>query len=273
MSGHDVWNVETFDEELHGDLDVQSDIVRDYMITSSRQCLEREASDRKMPYPGNPYAGEFNWVTERIMRLMEARTIRAWHYTRMTDAEIGALRQRGIYLSTLDNIRLRFAAQVAAGVFSQEIADRLFADSPYQSDQRDSRSNKFWMVSHPVDIEDGSVELLLERWGGEAAYFCQQDPSLQDLLKRIGRPRVLEIAMPLVHSDHGLSAAEAVVATFGRTLGCRPDQHVFDLYTYQPLGAAHILGVHSEGEPNFGTMARGYPVGFVDVNTGRWNEK
>ena len=99
MSGHDgiidVWNVETFDDELRGDLDVHGDVIRDYMLTSRREWLEREASDRTMPYPENPYAGEFIWVKEHIMRLMEARTIRAWHYTRMTDEEIGALRQGG----------------------------------------------------------------------------------------------------------------------------------------------------------------------------------
>lgn len=33
------------------------------------------------------------------------------------------------------------------------------------------------------------------------------------MLKQLGRPRVLETAMPLVHSRHGYSAAEAVVAT------------------------------------------------------------
>ena len=267
----DVWSVEAFDDELRSDLDAHGNVINDYMLTSRRQWLEREASDRMMPHPENPYASEFTRVKEHIMRLMEERTIRAWHYTRMTDEETESLRQGGIYPSTLDNIRSRFAAQVAAGVFSQEIADRLFADSPYQSDQRDSRSNKFWMVSHPIKIEDGGVELLLESWGGEAAYFWQQDPNLQDLLKRIGRPRVLEVAVPLVHSRHSYSAAEAVLATFGRTLGCHPDKHAFDLYTYRSLGPAHILWVHSEGEPNFMAMARGYPVGFVDVNLGRWN--
>ena len=268
----DVWNVETFDAALLGDLEAHADVIRDYMLTSRRQWLEREASDHTMPYPENPYAGEFIWVTEHIMRLMEARTIRAWHYTRMTDDEIDRLREQGIYPSSLENIRARFAAQVAAGEFSQEIAAKLFADSPYQSDQRESRSNKFWMASHPVEIEDGGVELLLESWGGEAAYFWQRDAALQDLLKRIGRPRVLEIAMPLVHSCQGYSAAEAVVASFGRTLGCRPDKHAFDLYSHQRLDPAHILGVHSEGEPNFGAMARGYPAGFVNVNRGRWDE-
>jgi hypothetical protein len=269
----DVWDVETFDNELRSDLDAHADVIRNYMLTSRRQWLEREASDRTMPYPENPYAGAFQSVKEHIMRLMEARTIRAWHYTRLTDAEVDAFRQGGIYLSSLDTIRSRFAAQVAAGAFSQEVADRLFADSPYQSNQRGSRSGKFWMISHPVVVKDGGVELLLGSWGGESAYFWQQDEALQDMLKQIGRPRVLEIAMPLVHSHHGYSAAEAVVATYGRMLGCRPDKHAFDLYSHQPLGPDHVLAVHSHGETNFGTMARGYPAGFADVNLDRWDEE
>lgn len=113
------------------------------------------------------------------------------------------------------------------------------------------------MTSHPVHVEDGGVAPLLESWGGEAAYFWQNDPELQDLLKRIGRPRVLEIAMPLAHSRHSYSAAEAVVAAFGRRFGCRPDKGVFDLYTHQPLGPAHILTIHTEGEPSFAALARG----------------
>jgi hypothetical protein len=127
----DVWDVGTFDSELRGDLDTHADVIRDYMLTSRQQWLEREASDRTMSYPENPYAGEFMWVKEHIMRLMEVRTIRAWHYTRLTDAEVDVLRHGGIYPSSLDTIRSRLEAQVAAGAFSQEVADRLFADSPY----------------------------------------------------------------------------------------------------------------------------------------------
>lgn len=82
------------------------------------------------------------------------------------------------------------------------------------------------------------------------------------MLKQIGRP--------LVHSHHGYSTAVAVVATYGRLLGCRTDIHAD---THQPLGPEHVLAVHSEGEPNFGVMARGYPVGFDDVNLGQWDEE
>lgn len=261
----DVWNVETFDADLRDDLDAHAELIRDYFLTSEQQWLEREASDHTMPYQQNPHAGEFIWVTEHIMRLMEERTVRTWHYTRMTDEEVAVLRRNGIYLSTLGTIRERFDAQVAAGAFDRDIADRLFAESPFQSEQLDSRSNKFWMVSHPARVEDSSVELLLESWGGEAAYFWQRDPDCQALLRRIGRPRVLEIAMPLVHSNHGYSAAEAVVATYGRTLGCWPDRKAFDLYTHQPLGPEHVLAVHSEGDGTFSALARGYPAGYVEV--------
>lgn len=260
----DVWDLATFDDELRADLDAHADVIRDYMVTSRRQWLEREASDRTMPYPENPHAGEFIWVKEHIMRLMERRMIRAWHYTRLTDAEVAVLQKGGIYPSNLGNIRARLDAQVAAGAFNLEIAERLYGDSPYQSDQHDSRSGKFWMTSHPTAVDDGGVELLVESWGGEAVYFWQRDEALQDLLRHIGRARVLEIAMPLSYSRHGFSAAEAVVSTYGRTLGRCPDSHAFDLYSIEPLGPDHLLAIHSEGEPTYAALGRGYPVGYAE---------
>lgn len=261
----DVWNVNTFDAGLRGDLDVHADLIRNYFVTSKQLWLEREASDHTMPTPENPYAGEYNWVNEHIMGLMEERTIRAWHYTRMTDGEVTTLRRDGIYISTLDSIHKRFAVQVNAGAFSQNVADRLFADSPFQRGQLDARSNKFWMVSHPVNTEDSSVKLLLESWGGESAYFWQRDPDLQAILMRIGRSRILEIAVPLAYSRHSYSAAEAVVATYARTLGCCPDKGAFDLYTHQPLRAEHIQSIHSQGDLAYTNIARGYPAEYIDL--------
>lgn len=268
----DVWNIDTFDGDLRRDLDAQADDIRNYIVTSRHQCLEHEASDHTDPLPANPYTDAFNWVTEHIMGLMEVRTIRDWHYTRQTDAEIDALRRGGIYLSSLNSIQTRFAAQAATGAFTQEVADCLFADSPYQSAQIASRSDKFWMISHPVEINDSGVKPLLASWGGESAYFWQRNTELKDMLKRIGQPLVLEIAMPLVHSRHSYSAAVAVIATYGRMLGCQPDAHSFDLYTQQPLGREHIIAINSQGEPNFDAIARGYPSGFVNVNLNRWDE-
>jgi hypothetical protein len=225
----DTWNVETFDSALLADLSANAALIRDYLETSRQLSREREASTRLMAYPENPYAGDYLALKERLMSAMESRTIRAWHYTRLTDAEIHDVRQSGVHLSTIETLRARFARQVAAGLMTQEVAERLFADSPFQGDQHAARTGKFWMVSNPIVPTSSAVEPLLASWGGEAAYFWQQDPALETLLKTIGRPRVLEIAMPLAHSRHGYHAAEAVVATYARNRGCHPGRGCFGI--------------------------------------------
>lgn len=262
----DVWNVETFDEDLIAELRAHAELIRNYMMTDRRLYLEREASDHTMPYPTNPYGLDYMEFVEKVGRDMEARTIRAWHFTRLMDAEIDIIRSNGIYPSTLETVRRRLDIQVAGGVFSAEVADALFAASPFNfnSEQLESRSNKFWMTSHPRRvIDDSGVTLLLGNWGGESVYFWLRDTALQKLVASTGVPRVLEMAVPLDATRHAYSAGRAVVATFGRTVGCNPDREAFDLYSIRALGSEAVIAVHSEGEPHFAALARGYPSGFL----------
>lgn len=268
MSLIDVWNVETFDDDLTAHLHSAAGLIRNYLTTSRRQYLEREASGHTQPYPINPYGSDYVAFTDGLVPWMEARSIRVWHYTRLTDAEAEALLRDGIHLSDLTAIRRRLDAQVAAGAFSAEVAETLFADSPFQSEQFGSRSNKFWMVSHPHNIGDGSVELLLESWGGEAIYFWQRDPALQSLLKHLGRPRVIELAVPLATTNHAYSAGRAVVSAYARKLGCHADSEAFDLYARQALFPEAILKIPSEGDATFTGMGRVYPTGFGGLAQG-----
>jgi hypothetical protein len=155
--------------------------------------------------------------------------------------------------------------QVSARVLSAETADALYAASPFHH-QNDSRAGKFWMTSHPVSADNSGVELLLEHWGGEGVYFWLKDPKLIELVKSFGRPRVIELAVPLqvTPDTYSYSAAKAVAATFVRSLGCELDWSAFDLYATSALGADAVLNIHTEGEPNFAALACGYPTGFVD---------
>jgi len=260
----DVWNTETFDDALLAELNSERDLLRDYVLTDKRQFLEREAATGWVPHATNPYAAErYYFVEHVVMPAMAQRTIRAWHYTRLTDDETARLRAGGVHISNLDAIRRRLDAQVSARVLSAQTADALYAASPFHH-QNDSRSGKFWMTSHPISADNGPVELLLEHWGGEGVYFWLKDPKLVELVKSFGRPRVIELAVPLQVTPHAYSAAKAVVATFVMSLGCEPDWPAFDLYATSALGADAVLNIHTEGEPNFTALARGYPVGFVD---------
>jgi len=262
----DVWNVATFDVALLAELNSEQDLLRDYALTETRQFLEREAATGWVPTKSNPYAGQQIYFVEHvIMPLMEQRTIRAWHHTRLTDDETALLKSEGIYVSNLKTIRRRLDVQVSKGVLSAEDADELYAASPFHHSE-ETRSGKFWMTAHPrATIDDSGVELLLQHWGGEGVYFwLEKHPKLVELVQGLGRPRVIELAVPLRLTRQAYWAAKAVVATFARTLGCKHDWSDFDLYTASPLGAEAVLKIHTQGDSEYAALARGYPAGFVD---------
>lgn len=241
----DMADIATFDLGLLATLDQHASTIRDYMKTAHDHHIERKASDRKTPYPYNPHTQQFHALCQIVGNMMRERMIRAWHYTRLTEDEVSFLRERGIYLSTIESLRERLERQVTAGTLDPETAERLFLDSPLQGKDHEWRSDQFWLVSHSLAIDDCRVEPLMENWGGEAIYCGQRDQDTLAQLSRIGRPRVLEISVPLASTIYSVEAADAVIATFGRELGCQCDDAAFDFYVNRPLGPEHILKIHS----------------------------
>ena len=271
----DVWDCATFDAELMAQLESAADLMLRYYQTDHRIFLEHDlgrGAGRSMFRPDNPHAERFSRIKEAVAEEMDERTLRAWHYTRLTDAEVEALRRDGVHLSTPESLRQRLDAVVAAGALSQEMANHLYAASPFHSDQYETRTNRFWMTSHPVDVEDGGVEPLIKHWGGEVASMWVRDETLLVPLARLGRPRIIELAIPVRLADCSFSAGQAVIAAFTRSRGGIPEKLAFDLRVTSPLPPAAVLAVHTEGEPAFDGMGRRYPAAFVDVAIGRWKE-
>lgn len=259
----DVWDIESFDRELVDELHANSDLVHRYIATDREILLEREVSETRGLYRENPYAANYYRFLEELGRHLEARTIRAWHYTRLTGSEVEALQTAGTQLSTLKAIRERLDAQVASGQITVDIANALFEASPFHDkEQAGGRSNRFWMRSHPVGVDDGAVRLLVNNWGGEAVYFWLQDPRLKHIVAAIGKARVLEVRVPLDATHHAHCAAKAVVATFVQSTGGAPYFEAFDLCAIRALGPEAILAVHTEGEVTFNRVGRGYPISF-----------
>ncbi|CAN7350637.1 hypothetical protein [Rhizobium sp. LjRoot258] len=260
----DVWNLGTFDGALMRELEAKRDLLCNYERTGKKNYREQQAAKGWVPLKENPYADERQHILEQIvMPAMEQRTIRAWHYTRLTEDEANLLQSGGIYISNLAAIRKRLDTQVVAGVIPVESADALHEASPFHH-QTDSRSGKFWMTSHPFPPDDSGVELLLGHWGGEGVYFWLKDDRLIELVKLIGRSRVIEVAVPLHLTTSAYSAAKAVIATFVLAHGCEPEWSAFDLYTTSALGADAVLNVRTEGDSEFSALARGYPAQFID---------
>jgi len=259
----DVWSVAAFDPPLLALLETNAQLIRDYFDTSQRQFAEREASDHRGPHPTNPFGRSYMDFVETIMRDMESRSIRAWHYTRLTDGEVENMKAGGLHPGTLETLRKRLDQQAGLGFFSKADADLLYAGSPcHNREQQPGRLGKFWMAAIPIAQDDSLVELLLESWGGESTYFWQEDQRLQVLLRTIGLPRIIEIAVNLSNTNHSYWAAKAVVETYARTLGCKTDRIGFDLYTVNSLPATSILAIHTQGDEKFDRVGLGYPQGF-----------
>ncbi len=253
----DVRNVDTFDDELLNELRTYSDDVKLYMDNESRILAEYITADRRRVLESNTYSAQYMWLTEHITDYMKRPFIRAWHYTRLTDDEVESIRHAGVYPSNLETTRSRLNARIVAGDLTVTVADALFQASPFQNkEQLKARANLFWMTSSPLKIDDDGVKLLLSNWGGEAVYFCLQDVRLQTIVSNIGKPRVLELAVPLQATSHAHSAADAVLGSFGLALGCSSERGAFDLYCHRSLGPDAVLAVHTEGEPDFATLGK-----------------
>ncbi|WP_048645260.1 hypothetical protein [Nitratireductor soli] len=141
----DVWDLSTFDAALLARLDEQRALLFDYYGTSRANFLAREASDRRGPPPSNPYAGDYLAFVEDLATDMAERTIRAWHYTRLTDHEIGIIRTEGIRPATLETVQQRIAGLVASGDLAAEEAQFFFDSSPFHDDEFGGRNgNSGW---------------------------------------------------------------------------------------------------------------------------------
>lgn len=271
----DVWNVGTFDSALIAHLEAETDLIRSYLETDRQIFISHDlgrGADRPIVRPENPYAFDFGNLQEAIGREMQRRVIRAFHYTRLTDGEVATLNSDGIHLSTPATLQRRLGDIVGTGDLTRVVADQLYAESPFHSDQLESRSDKFWVTSHPVAIDNSGVRPLMRHWGGEVASMWIQDEALSATLASLGKARIIEVAVPICATRHSYSAGIAVVATFARLHGSVPSKHAFDLYTRQPLPATAVLAVHTEGDASFVEMGRRYPAGFVDVDIGHWKE-
>lgn len=259
----DVWDVETFDPELRAVLDDHSELIRSYWRESRRLFDEREAQTLRGPPTENIHGPPYVRLKERMTALIERRTIRAWHFTRLTEQEVQAIRLGGMQLMSLELIARRLDAAVIEGVVARDTADALYAASPYHGQIADSRSARVWLTATPYPIEDSGVEELLAAWGGESISFNHHDGRLHELLRTIGRPRILEIALPLAATTRAACAAENVLDHYSFRLGCTGGWGGgADIVAVEPIRPEWILKVHSAGDPSFEAMACGYPERF-----------
>ena len=134
----DVWDVKTFDAKLTAELEKAAPLIQSYFKTEKSILLAYDLAsgpNRRLRRPRNPDAAEFSALETETGTLMRSRIIRAWHYTRLADAEVDDLTRDGVCLSTLESFRGRLDARVAAGDLNLEQAEELYRASRIHSER------------------------------------------------------------------------------------------------------------------------------------------
>lgn len=202
---------------------------------------------------------------------MSTKTVRAFHYTRMTDDEVDRLRTRGVTLTSVDFLRERIDRRVEAGDLSRRLGDQIVSRTALDNPEFGTRDG-FWLSALPIPIDDGSVNLLLQHWGGESAYWTFQtgtEDSVLDALRRIGRARIIELQVPIasvLFGDTGGGTASNILDVYAKLLGIQRYPYGRDLNVIAPLPSSSILRVHNEGETDFHCMGTRYPATFVPLS-------
>ncbi|MBN8197766.1 hypothetical protein [Thalassospira povalilytica] len=270
----DLWDVDTFDADVIDLLEKNEAVVRNYVEEENRIFLSYDLQRDQSLFirPRNQHATAYMELEENVHDLIASSSIRGFHYTRLTEDEVERLGCHGIELSSSDTLRNRLAAQVNFGRISKESASQLYNLSPLQNGQKENRSGQFWLASYPVVVTDHRVQPLLGHWGGEVVYMWLQNPSLIQMVEKIGRATVLEVCVPLSATNDVFSASKAIVRTFAHSLGLNAENGEFDVCVRENLPPEAILKVHQEDSMEFKSLGCGYPESYVKNDEIWWEE-
>jgi hypothetical protein len=262
----DLWDIGTYDEEILGHLERNKEIIDGYFDLERKKDIMVSKLATWEPIQPNPFQVDYIGTLESLGEIMSTKTVRAFHYSRMTDGEVEAALSDGIVPTSVEFLKKRVDRQIAAGRMTPEQGTRIITRSPLHADFGVRKG--FWSTTVPFHPADPAVKLLVEHWGGESAYWLfvgTEDEDMIDLLKGIGRGRIIEIAIPLKDANEGLaefSVARTAVREYARSRGYEIYSGGLDLDIERPLPSDVILRVHTEGDKDYVKMGSGYPSSF-----------
>ena len=254
----DIWNTETFDQELIYSLRKNDSLISNYWIEENRRMNAYIECNRSAPLQSNNLTTAYNSIVENILRPLVAGTpIRIWHYTRLLDHEANSMSEK-IHLSTRETLRARLVDLQSRHIFTQTEVEVLFNQSPFQT-QNDTRSNRLYATTCPYPSTYIRIKSFLKRWGGESAHFHLQDIDLMEKLENIGLPRIVEIEL-LTEGLNAYRVASSVARVWGRRCGQQTEPINFDYSTKDPDVEMRVIRIHSKGDNLFSKIGTSYPI-------------
>jgi len=197
----DHWDVGSFDSDVLEVLREQQNVIVGYLQRERELLVTHDlisGRDKPILRPENRWWHAFEEARRSVSHVLRSKTMRGYHYTRMTDREVRDIESAGIVISTEDFMLHRLSNAVTDGHLTDSEMAEIIENSPLQYPEGASRSGKFYLTGAPQPIDDLGVKYLLNVWGGEVVnMYLEKHDELWQKLQQIGRPRIIEVAAPL----------------------------------------------------------------------------
>lgn len=167
-------------------------------------------------------------------------SLRGWHCTRLTEAEIAAIQANGMCLPNSAMLERRINRLLEARLLTADVAALLrarnSADDPY-------RVGMLWFCFFPPGrAGEGGIGRFFHHWGGEALYVHHEDnPASSSALRGIGTPCVVEAEVPVSSLKSPIGLALKIYEQMLRGPGRRAQDRIeHEGAINAPLSAADV---------------------------------
>jgi hypothetical protein len=185
---------------------------------------------------------------------LQGQQLRAYHATRLLPHEVDGIRSDGLRVFSRQLVDNRIDAAHAHGHLTGVEADELRAAHMFAVGEDTDRGNRsgLWVTLRMASLGLGGWPLM-SHWGGEGINFSSGATHLGPLLRRLGRPTIVVVAVP--------------VASSWRQQGCYPSlDRLFlgswrglaggsDLHVAHPIPGTNILEIWQSGDSAYGAIS------------------
>jgi len=203
--------------------------------------------------------GEYDLAIMALGVILRNYNLRGWHCTRLTDAEVHAIRGTGMVLPDREILGRRIDVLCDAGAIDSTVAVVLKARN--QAGEQGRRGMIWFCFYPPRHAGESGIHRFFRYWGGEALYNSHEvDTVTAPVLARIGQPCLVEADVPIASLYLGFLPT-FIVAKHLHTRGVKVSrasevrEHVqWDGYAVVPVSSLQIRRIIRFLDPEFAEL-------------------
>lgn len=212
--------------------------------------------------PTTEYAADLDLpdgAEDQVRSLTSGLSLRAYHATRLLDHEHQMISEQGLRVFSRDLFEQRIHAAYTQGAISEAEHLQLLDAHMYATGEQHTRGHREGKVcvilsEHACEDSPSGLRPLLSTWGGEGIYFSARGVHMQKLLRVLGKPAMVEVAVPILPATaRQLVFPHLAQALVGAARGLRVEA---ELHHPSPIPGVNVIRIWQPGDSRYDHYSR-----------------